>query len=142
MSKAGHKPPEGVPSAGLSPIAKGLWTDEPYPHLIGGRRPDGEIVFPIPDGDSGAAMEPVTLSRRGKLWSWTRQDFEPKEPYVGLKPFRPYLIGYVELPEVIVETLIVGAELSDLKLGMTMELSIVPFDNTRAIFAFRPEPTQ
>ena len=123
----------------LAPIAPGLWTDEAEPRLIGGRRADGEIVFPVPDGDAAALVEPVALSRKGTLWSWTTQGFEPKEPYSGPQPFQPFLIGYVELPgEVIVETRIEGAVLSDLRLGMPMELVLTEFAPGRTTFAFRP----
>lgn len=117
----------------LVPIAPGLWTDGAQPRLIGGRRADGGIVFPANGHD------PVPLSPRGKLWSWTRQDFEPKPPYAGPPPFAPYLIGYVALPEVIVETRIVDATLDDLALDLPMELTIVPFDAERSTYAFRPE---
>jgi uncharacterized OB-fold protein len=128
----------------LAPIAEGLWTDEPEPRLIGGKLASGEIVFPMPSGDAAQGVEPWPLSRRGTLWSWTRQDFRPKEPYEGpgegQHDFTPYLLGYVELPgEVIVESYIVDAKLEDLKLGMSMEFTLVPFDATRATFAFRPE---
>lgn len=124
----------------LTPIAPGLWTDEAEPRLIGARRGDGEIVFPVPDGDAAALVEPVALSRRGTLWSWTTQGFEPKEPYSGPQPFQPFLIGYVELPgEVIVETRIVDANPADLIIGMPMEFAIIPFDDARSIYAFRPE---
>jgi uncharacterized protein len=128
----------------LQPIAENLWTDEAEPRLIGGRLPSGEVVFPMPTGDAARGVEPYPLSRRGTLWSWTRQDFRPKSPYEGPgegpHDFKPYLLGYVELPgEVIVESYIVGAELSDLRLGMPMVLTIIPFDDTRATFAFRPE---
>lgn len=123
----------------LAPIAPGLWTDEAEPHLIGGRRADGEVVFPLPQGDTSDAYEPVPLSRHGTLWSWTRQDFEPKAPYAGVQPFEPFLLGYVELPEVIVETRIVGATLEELRLGMPMVLTIVPFNDDRTTYAFRPE---
>ena len=123
-----------------TPIAPGLWTDEAEPRLLGGRRSDGTIVFPVPEGDAAASVKPVALSRRGTLWSWTTQDFEPKEPYAGPKPFEPYLIGYIELPgEVIVEARLVGASPADLTIGMPMELVIFPFDERRATFAFRPE---
>ncbi len=123
----------------LVPIAPGLWTDGPDPQLIGGRLTSGEIIFPLPEGDAAALVEPCHLSRTGTLWSWTRQDFEPKTPYEGPQPFEPFLIGYVELPgEVIVETRLVGASLDDLKLGMAMALVITPFDETRSIFAFQP----
>ena len=124
----------------LAPIAPGLWTDEAEPRLIGARRPDGEIVFPVPSGDAAALVEPVALSRKGTLWSWTTQGFEPKEPYSGPQPFQPFLIDYVELPgEVIVETRIVDASATDLVIGMPMEFAVVPFDDARATYAFRPE---
>ena len=124
----------------LVPIAPGLWTDEAEPRLIGARRSNGEIVFPIPSGDAAALVEPVALSRRGTLWSWTTQGFEPKEPYSGPQPFRPFLIGYFELPvEVIVETRIVDASPADLVIGMPMSFVIVPFDDRRSTYAFRPE---
>ncbi|MEE4206952.1 MAG: OB-fold domain-containing protein [Erythrobacter sp.] len=128
-----------------------LWSDDPEPHLMGGRLPSGEIVFPMPKGDAAKAVEPYRLSRRGKLWSWTSQGFLPKEPYEGPgsgpgaggsggpPDFRPFLIGYVELPgEVIVETRIVDASLDDLELGMDMEFCIVPFNATHDTYAFRP----
>lgn len=124
----------------LTPIAPGLWTDEAEPRLIGGRRANGEIIFPVPDGDAAALVEPIALSRKGTLWSWTTQGFEPKEPYSGPRPFEPFVIGYVELPdEVIVETRIVDSSPADLTIGMPMEFVVVPFDEARSTYAFRPE---
>lgn len=128
----------------LAPIAENLWTDEAEPRLIGGKLASGEIVFPMPTGDAAVGVDPYPLSRRGNLWSWTSQDFRPKAPYEGPgegpHDFKPYLLGYVELPgEVIVESYIVGATLADLKLGMPMEFVLTPFDDDRATFAFRPE---
>ncbi len=124
----------------LSPIAPDLWTNEPSPRLIGGRLPSGRIVFPMPTGDAATDVDIFPLSRAGRLWSWTRQDFKPKEPYSGPEVFEPFLIGYVELPnEVIVETRIVDAKLEDLKLGMAMEFVIAPFNDHQSTYAFRPE---
>ena len=124
----------------LEPIAPDLWTNEPDPALLGGRLPSGKIVFPYPTGDAAEGVEPIRLSRKGTLWSWTRQDFQPKEPFEGPEPFVPYLIGYVELSgEIIVETLIVDAKLEDLALGMAMEFVVTQFDAARATYAFRPE---
>lgn len=124
----------------MRPIAPGLWTDEAEPRLIGGRRADGEIVFPLPAGDAADGYEALALSRTGTLWSWTRQDFEPKAPYDGPRPFAPYLLGYVELDEVIVEARLTGARLEELRLGQPMRLTIVPFDGERLTYAFEPEP--
>ncbi len=125
--------------AALEPIAPDLWSKDDPPRLIGGRLADGTIVFPMPEGDAAKGVEPVALSRHGTLWSWTRQDFEPKPPFEGPKPFKPFLLGYVELPgEVIVESRIVDVRLEDLELGMEMEFVVVPFDENRSTYAFQP----
>lgn len=129
-----------------------LWSDDAQPHLMGGRLPSGEIVFPMPVGDAARDVEPYKLSRTGTLWSWTTQGFLPKEPYSGPgssegpdgapspPDFEPFLIGYVELPgEVIVESRIVGAKLEDLSLNMPLEFCIVPFNDRQDTFAFRPQ---
>lgn len=122
----------------LSPVAEGLWTDEAEPKLIGGKRnSDGEIVFPMPSGDAASDYSAVPLSRSGTLWSWTLQNFQPKPPFAGPEPFEPFALGYVELPgEVIVETRLVGN--GPFRIGMAMELAIVPFNQTNATFAFKP----
>lgn len=120
----------------LAPIAPNLWTDEPEPRLIGGRGADGRIRFPMPEGDAAAELDPVPLAREGTLWSWTVQRFEPKRPpYAGPTPFQPFMLGYVELPgQVIVETRLVGIDAP--RIGMPVRLTIVPFDESRATFAF------
>ena len=133
------------------PIDPNLWSHDAEPHLMGGRLPSGEIVFPMPVGDAANGVEPYKLSRRGTLWSWTTQGFLPKEPYEGPgsnegpegqpspPDFVPFLLGYVELPgEVIVESYIVDAKLEDLSLGMPLEFTIVPFNATHDTYAFRP----
>ena len=128
-------------------IDPNLWSDDAEPHLMGGRMPSGEVVFPMPQGDAAREVEPYKLSRHGKLWSWTTQGFLPKEPYEGPgsgpdegpPDFVPFLLGYVELPgEVIVESRIVGAQLEDLHLDMPLEFCVVPFNERYDTFAFRP----
>ena len=87
------------------------------------------------------------LSRRGRLWAWTTQDFPPPSPpYSGPtgEDFVPFGVGYVELPgEVKVETRLTEADPEVLVHGMEMELAIVPFriddeGNEVVTFAFRP----
>jgi uncharacterized OB-fold protein len=124
----------------LTPIAPNVWTEGPNPQLIGGRNSEGKIIFPIPEGDAGHHLEAVKLSSTGTLWSFTRQDFQPKPPYDGPENFEPFLLGYIELPgQVIVESYIVETSLEELELGMPMELVITQFDDTRSTYAFRPE---
>jgi uncharacterized OB-fold protein len=85
------------------------------------------------------------LSRRGRLWAWTTQEFPPPSPpYAGPtgEAFAPFGVGYVELGnEVRVETRLTVTE--GLRIGMDMELVLVPFrtdgdGNEVVTFAFRP----
>jgi uncharacterized OB-fold protein len=126
-----------------APIADDLFTwpsDEP--RLIGGRCADcGAVAFPRPASCSRCTSERVDehlLARRGTLWSWTVQRFEPKEPYLGDRAFEPYGVGYVDLDgEVIVESRLTTADPEQLEIGLTMELVVVPFASALT-FAFAP----
>lgn len=108
-------------------------------------------MFPVQAGCpkcSGDTTETVTLGRRGTLWTWTIQGFPPKAPpYAGdtdPKTFQAFGVGYVELPgEVKVEARLTEADPERLKIGMEMELVIVPLttdDNGDEVvtFAFAP----
>ena len=113
------------------PIAEGVFTwpaDEPQ--LIGSRCTSCSIVtFPSQDSCPRCASTEMTeqlLSRRGRLWAWTTQNFPPPSPpYSGArgKDFVPYGVGYVELPgEVKVETRLTESDPAALHSGMEMEL--------------------
>lgn len=136
------------------PVAEGLftWPDD-EPRLIGSRcEACGVVTFPEQDSCPACTstdVERYLLSRTGTLWTWTVQGFRPKSPpYEGPLEFEPYPVGYVELPgEVKVETLLVDAPPEQLRIGMEMELAIVPFassvsDEPMVTYAFRPvDPT-
>ena len=84
------------------------------------------------------------LSRRGTLWTWTVQRFRPKSPpYAGdeAEEFEPYGVGYVELPgEVRVEARLTESDPARLRIGMEMELTLIPAPGREheMTFAFRP----
>ncbi len=134
------------------PIAEGIFTfpsDEPQ--LLGSAcRACGMVTFPAQGSCPRCAatdMEERRLSRRGRLWAWTTQEFPPPSPpYTGATgaDFVPFAVGYVELPgEVKVETRLTGAGPDELVPGMEMELELVPFrtdddGNEVVTFAFRP----
>lgn len=131
------------------PIDRALFTwpaDEP--RLIGGRcRSCGSVSFPRQTSCARCTSEEIDehlLARTGTLWSWTVQRFQPKEPFIGVEPFEPYGVGYVDLAgEVIVESRLTSADPEQLEIGQPVELVIVPFETTgeRAYvvtFAFRP----
>ena len=132
------------------PVGEGLftWPDD-EPSLIGSRCEDcGAVTFPRQDSCPRCTSTNVSrhlLSRTGTLWTWTIQGFRPKSPpYEGPTEFEPYPVGYVELPgEVKVESLLVEVATDQLRIGLEMELTIVPFastvtDEPLVTFAFRP----
>jgi len=132
------------------PLADGVFTWPPEePRLIGSRcGACGIVTFPAQDGCPRCASTEMTqhlLSRRGRLWAWTTQEFPPPAPpYAGPTgaAFVPYGVGYVELGgEVKVETRL--TTIDGLTIGMAMELVLVPFrtdgdGNEVVTFAFRP----
>jgi uncharacterized protein len=133
----------------LAPITDGLFTwPSDQPQLIGSRCDRcGTVAFPRQDSCARCTATDVSehlLAREGTLWTWTVQGFRPKSPpYTGPDEFVPFPLGYVELPgEVKVETRIVDAVPADLRIGMAMELTIVPFETASGsavlTFAFRP----
>jgi uncharacterized OB-fold protein len=126
------------------------WPDD-EPRLIGGRcRSCAAVVFPTKSSCPRCGtpeMERHLLPHRGTLWTWTTQDFLPKEPYAsGETPetFRPYGVGLVQLgDEVRVEARLTESDPAKLRFGMEVELAIVPFrvddDGTEIVtYAFRP----
>lgn len=133
------------------PIKDDLFTwPSAAPQLIGGQCPEcKEFHFPLQANCPSCAsrkIDPVQLSRRGKLWTWTIQNFVPPvPPYTGeTKNFRPFGVGYVELPEgVIVEGRLTVADPAQLSIGMAMEVVLEVFrtdehGNEIISYAFAP----
>lgn len=108
------------------------------------------VAFPAPPScpRCGAlGMEEHLLPREGTLWTFTTQDFLPKEPYASgetAETFTPYGVGLVQLgDEVRVEGRLTESDPEKLEIGMGMRLAIVPFrveaDGTEVMtYAFRP----
>lgn len=134
------------------PFAEDVFTwpaDEPQ--LIGARCPDcAAVTFPEQSSCprcGSLAMERHLLPTTGTLWTFTTQDFLPKEPYASgetRETFRPYGVGLVQLgDEVKVESRLTEADPAKLEIGMELRLAIVPFrtdpDGTQVMtYAFEP----
>ncbi|MBI1250910.1 MAG: DNA-binding protein [Alphaproteobacteria bacterium] len=118
------------------------------PVLIGGRAKDsGAYAFPMPTGPAAARYEETALASEGTLWSFTVQRFPPKTPFKGEldpKKFKPYAVGYVELPgQIIVETRIKTDNFQALKIGMPMRLTtdvVAPADSADGLLTYAFEP--
>lgn len=135
------------------PIAEGLFTwPAEVPTLLAGRVPQtGQVMFPrratvMLDDGSLTDTEVVELPRRGRLWTFTTQNFEPPladfiAPSGG---FQPFSLGYVELDgNLRVETRLTEPDVSKLHIGQEMELVIEALGqdvdgNEVVTFAFAP----
>jgi uncharacterized OB-fold protein len=73
-------------------------------------------------GCSRQGVEPVLLSKRGKLATYTIQHYMCPPPFKTMGDITPYGIGMVEFPEGIsVAGLIMESDLAALKIGLEME---------------------
>ncbi len=120
------------------------------PQLIGGRcAACSSITFPMATSCPRCGTPDLVehlLPRRGTLWTWTTQDFLPKEPYASgetNETFQPYGVGLVQLgDEVRVEARLTEADPAKLDFGMEVQLVVVPFredgETTTVTFAFEP----
>jgi uncharacterized OB-fold protein len=133
----------------FAPVADGLIAGTAaQPELIGSVcNRCGTITFPRQGSChrcSSAVVQARRLARRRTLWSWTIQCLRPKSPpYAVADPdaFAPYGVGYVELPgEVRVEALLTKNDSARLRIGMEMELTLIPAPGAAGAvtFAFRP----
>lgn len=141
-----------VGSKGAVPVADRVFTwpsDEPQ--LVGSRcAACGTVVFPAQHDCPRCGADDMAehlLPRTGTLWTFTTQEFLPKEPYAGPETeetFGGFALGYVQLDdEVMVEARLTERDPARLEIGMPMELVVVPFTtdadgNEVVTYAFRP----
>jgi uncharacterized OB-fold protein len=115
------------------------------PRLVAGRCTDcGALTFPLRRRcpTCGGDVERTSLPRRGTLWTWTTQGFEPPSPpWVpdgDGGEFEPYAVGYVEFPGCLrVEGRLTEAREGHLRIGMPMEVVRVSRGD-RVTYAFAP----
>jgi uncharacterized protein len=134
----------------FQPIATDLIDGSgPAPALLGSEcRRCATVTFPPQRACPRCTSTDVAsrpLARRGTLWTWTVQRFRPKSPpYAGgedADEFEPYGVGYVELPgEARIEARLTESDPARLRIGMEMELTLIPAPGREdeVTFAFRP----
>ena len=83
-------------------------------------------------------LEPIRLSRRGKIGSFSYIDRQPAEAFVKA----PYMQAEIELPEgVSIFSVIDAKSQNELAIGMTAEVDVEDYDTPggkRQAFIFRP----
>ena len=89
------------------PAVEGWFTLDPErPHLIGSQCKScksyffpKETMYCKNPACQSSEFEEVELSRTGRVWSYTDNQYQPPAPYVSPDPFVPYGIAAVELAE-------------------------------------------
>jgi uncharacterized OB-fold protein len=134
-------------------VANGLYVErDDGPHLLGSRCLDCDTyAFPPQKGCqrcAGTNTETTELGNRGTLWTFTVQGFPPKAPpfrgNADPATFEPFGVGYVEIPgQVKVETRLTEADPAKLRIGMEMQMILIPITtdadgNQVMTFAFDP----
>jgi uncharacterized protein len=98
-------------------------------------------VFPLRERcpACGGAVVRSLLPRRGTLWTWTTQGFEPRSPpYRPDGEFEPFAVGYVEFEgQLRVEGRLTESEPERLRIGMQMEV-VALVRGGRVTYAFAP----
>jgi uncharacterized OB-fold protein len=116
------------------PAVEGWFTMDGEPALLGRRgATTGAYFFPPDQAFSRHPsaptedLEDVKLSRRGRVWSWTTNHYQPPDPYVAPDPFAPYTVVAVELAEermVVLGPLAPDADPDALAVGTEVELGL------------------
>ena len=134
------------------PAVEGWFSTSAEPRLLASRCTTcANLVFPPRAGFcrnpacDGEEHEAVTLSRRGRVWSYTDARYQPPPPYVPVSdPFRPFALAAVELPEglVVLGQVADGYGVADLRVGAEVELVVETLyvDDTgdRTVWRWRP----
>jgi uncharacterized OB-fold protein len=119
----------------IVPAVEGWFTLGPEPALIGNRCDScGTVFFPKaaifcrnPDCE-GSEFTETTLSRRGRVWSYTDAQYQPPPPYVlRTEEFTPFAIAAVELEAeqlVVLGQVADGYGVADLDVGTEVELVV------------------
>ena len=127
-----------MPASANAPAIDGWWSydDSGVPHLVGARCPRcGTYVFPPRENNcpnpacEADELEAVALSRRGTLWSYTENRYQPPVPYPQQEQFEPFAVAAVQLAEegiIVLGKVVEGTLAADLKVGMEMELTTMP----------------
>jgi uncharacterized protein len=134
------------------PIIEGWFTDGDGAALLGNRCsgcgtyffPRASILCRNPDCDSSEFVD-VELSRRGTVWSWTVNRYQPPPPYVATTdPFEPFAIAAVELAteKIVVLGQVAGGPDVALAVGDEVELVVDTLDedddNEYVVWKWKP----
>ncbi|MGB3771932.1 MAG: OB-fold domain-containing protein [Rhodococcus sp. (in: high G+C Gram-positive bacteria)] len=121
----------------MLPVDEALFAQLDPPVLAGSVCDDCEVVAFPPTarcpGCAGPKVSRRALPTCGTVWTWTTQAFAPKSPFeVPSSGFEAFVVGYVDLGGVLVESRISG----QVAIGDEVELRLLPLGDNEFAFAF------
>ena len=119
------------------PAIEGWFTTGDEPRLLGTRCTScSTVFFPPAEGFCrnphcrGREFEQTALSRRGRVWSYTDNQYQPPPPYVPTSdPYEPFAVAAVELEAeklVVLGQLAHGTTVDDVEVGTEVQLVVEP----------------
>lgn len=114
------------------PCVPGLFSEEGGARLLGARcRGCGTPYFPAPaqcrNPDCvGSDLEAHGFGGGGTLWSYSVANFAPPAPHKFDAPFRPYVIGVVDLDEGLRVVGQMAGDVVGMRVGARVELVVDP----------------
>ena len=142
-----------MPKQRIPAVAGWFTLDAGHPALLGTCcKACGTVFFPREETFcrsplcQGTEFEEVELSRRGRLWSYTNNAYQPPAPFVPTTvPYQPFAVAAVELERermVVLGQVVAGVGVSDLEVGMEMELVLDTLsedaENEYVVYKWRP----
>ncbi len=120
-------------TAEVTPVVEGFF-DPSIPALLGSRCTDCATVF-FPAEETwcrnprctSTTFDSITLSQRGRIWSFTDAQYQPPEPYVSADPYVPFALAAVELEAegiVVLGQVASGFGVADIAVGDEVELIV------------------
>ena len=133
------------------PVREGLFTMPLSPleqvRIVGSKCNNcGEVMLGQELSCSNCTSEDtsfISMSDRGKLWTYTVIRHRPPGSYRGPDPFVPFPEGLVELPEGIRVLSVLDCDIEKLKIGMDLELVVYKFyenEDGNDVIAFQFKP--
>ena len=132
---------------------EGWFRAEPEPALIGTRCTACQSIFFPPERTfcrnpscMNDSFEDQPLSARGRLWSYTTNNYQPPAPFVATTdPYEPFAVAAVELEAekmVVLGQVPASVSVEQLEVGMEMELVIDTLfeddESTQLVWKWRP----
>lgn len=83
-------------------------------------------------------VAPISMSDKGKVWTYTVVRYKPPGDYKGADPFVPFAMGLIELPEGLRVLAPIGGDPEAVRIGM--DVAFHPYVRSDGVVEFNYAP--